>query len=711
MKTMTASAKDKTPVKKNTGKTSASPTDFNSKLPYWTVFIISILIYSNTLFFGYALDDDLLINNNKITKKGLKGIPEILTTDAFRGVFGDSHTTDLPGGRYRPLSQIMFAVEYQFFGANPFIGHLLNVLIYSMLCLLLLKILTLLFKNIKSTNWYLSIPFIATLIFATHPLHTEVVANIKGRDELLAYLGAFGSLYYSIKFIDTKKILLLVLSFVSIFFGLLSKESAVTFLALIPLTIFFFRKTNVKNYLLLMIPLVVATGIYMVLRLHALGLHSISAQNKELMNNPFVDATAVQKYATIIYTWGKYLLLLVFPHPLTHDYYPKQIPLMTFGNFQVWLSIIVNVALILFALLFFKKKSIPAFGILIYYITFSVASNLIFNIGTFMNERFMFAPLLGFALFIAYFFEKLTNNSRLYWVSLVIFFFVIMAYSAKSITRNTVWKNNYTLFKTDVKTSTNSAKIRVGVAEVLLKSINEKTSEENKQEKISEALTHLTIGLQIYPKFKAGWIYKGYAYVLRKDYEASRIALAEALKIDSNNYDANYYLKNTALECYNHGNPEQAIRNYKTLLHFLPGNKEYQLMLAEIFSNNGKADSALILLENMNKKYPDDSKVLNKMGEIYGRVLQDFPNSFKYLLLSYKINPNDIDNLRNLGTAYAMKSQYNEALKYLSEAEKIKPDDADVLNKLALTYKNMGNLPLYQEYAVKIQKLTNSGKN
>jgi tetratricopeptide (TPR) repeat protein len=328
-----------------------------------------------------------------------------------------------------------------------------------------------------------------------------------------------------------------------------------------------------------------------------------------------------------------------------------------------------------------------------------------------MNERFMFAPLLGFAVFISFFFCKLLEIAKLRWVVSLIFLFVIMAYSGKTASRNYAWKNNYTLFTTDVKTSTNSAKIRIGVAEVLLKSIDEKTSEENKNEKISEAITHLKKGLKIYPGFKAGWVYKGYAYVLRKDYESSRIALTEVLKIDSNDYDANYYLKNTALECYNQGNPEQAIRNYKTLLHFLPGNKEYQIMLSEIFSNNGKADSALMILKKLNIKYPNDSKVLNKMGEIYGRVLQDFQNSFKYLLMSYKANPNDIDNLRNLGTAYAMQSKFTEALKYLIEAEKIKPDDTDILNKLAITYKNMGDLPKFQEYTLRLQKLTSSQKN
>lgn len=61
---------------------------------------------------------------------------------------------------------------------------------------------------------------------------------------------------------------------------------------------------------------------------------------KELMNNPFlkiennvyVPFSFGEKTATITYTMGKYVQLLLFPYPLTHDYYPRHIEIQDWGN-------------------------------------------------------------------------------------------------------------------------------------------------------------------------------------------------------------------------------------------------------------------------------------------------------------------------------------------------------------------------------------------
>jgi protein O-mannosyl-transferase len=218
-----------------------------SQLQYLSIMILSLLIYINTLFFSYALDDGLFIMDNKITQKGFAGIKEILTTDALYGVYGDQVKVLLPGGRYRPLSQVMFAIEYQLFGLNPFIGHFFNLILYSLLCLLLFKVLQIIFEKYENKKWYLSLPFIAALLFTCHPLHTEVVANIKGRDEILSLLFSLGTLFFVLRYIRKEKLLLLVYAFISFSLALLSKENAITFLALIPLTVFFYQKEVLKS--------------------------------------------------------------------------------------------------------------------------------------------------------------------------------------------------------------------------------------------------------------------------------------------------------------------------------------------------------------------------------------------------------------------------------------------------------------------------------
>jgi len=82
--------------------------------PLFILFGLTILLYANSLFNRYALDDSLMIVDNKFTQKGFKGIGDILTNDSFVGFFGKQKKL-VAGGRYRPLSHITFAVEKELF--------------------------------------------------------------------------------------------------------------------------------------------------------------------------------------------------------------------------------------------------------------------------------------------------------------------------------------------------------------------------------------------------------------------------------------------------------------------------------------------------------------------------------------------------------------------------------------------------------------------
>ena len=107
-----------TPAPKNS---KYSPTEI-FRMQIIIIGLLAALLYGNTLFNKYSLDDTLIITQNKFTKMGLKGIGKIMSHDAFVGFFGENKNL-LPGGRYRPVSQVIFAVEYQFAGLSPFLGH------------------------------------------------------------------------------------------------------------------------------------------------------------------------------------------------------------------------------------------------------------------------------------------------------------------------------------------------------------------------------------------------------------------------------------------------------------------------------------------------------------------------------------------------------------------------------------------------------------
>jgi len=150
--------------------------------PFWskfrlaglTLFLAGFILYVYSVGFDYVLDDKMVVSENNFTKKGFAGIKEILTTDSFQGFFGEQKNL-IVGGRYRPLSIVTFAIEYQLFGLSTKVSHFVNVLLYGLTGLLLFRVLVMLFPIKKKTQWWRSLAFVSSLLFILHPLHTEVV--------------------------------------------------------------------------------------------------------------------------------------------------------------------------------------------------------------------------------------------------------------------------------------------------------------------------------------------------------------------------------------------------------------------------------------------------------------------------------------------------------------------------------------------------------
>src|SRR5690606_27497992 len=124
-------------------KSSGQPSFWsNTKLLGAIVAIIAFMVFANTLGHQYALDDVAVIYQNKFVQKGFAGIPDIMTTFYWQGYWEQN------AGLYRPLSLIMFAMEWEFFPNQPFIGHFMNILLFALTCYLLFKVLLRLFPQL-----------------------------------------------------------------------------------------------------------------------------------------------------------------------------------------------------------------------------------------------------------------------------------------------------------------------------------------------------------------------------------------------------------------------------------------------------------------------------------------------------------------------------------------------------------------------------------
>ena len=96
------------------------------------IFLVTFLVFGNSLNNKYAYDDKPFIEKNYLVQKGLKGIPALLTTDFWAGYTGVNQANP----SYRPLPLVTLAVEHQIWGLNPAVNHFFNLLFYGFCCVI-----------------------------------------------------------------------------------------------------------------------------------------------------------------------------------------------------------------------------------------------------------------------------------------------------------------------------------------------------------------------------------------------------------------------------------------------------------------------------------------------------------------------------------------------------------------------------------------------
>ena len=630
----------KTTTKKKTGKpkskTTSYPTlDFTPG--FWgrkwkEALIIPILafgLYWMCLPYGYVLDDQIVITDNKFTQKGVDGIWEILSTESFTGYFGGQKDL-VAGARYRPLSIVTFAVEQTVFGDNAFIRHLINILLYGLCGLLIFRIFAILVPDRQNTPWLLSIPFLAAALYILHPVHSEVVANIKGRDEIMTTLGAIGALYFALRYLPTQNKAYLFASGISMFLGLMSKENAITFLAVIPLTMYFFTKASTRDYWFALAPSLLAAMLYMIIRTNVIGYVLDSGkQITDLMNDPFLEMDGGEKLATIIYTLGQYLRLMVFPHPLTHDYYPYHIPIMNFGKPGTLISLALYAGLAYLFFKLWKSKSIYAWSIGFFVATISIVSNLVFPVGTFMNERFLFMPSIAFSLVCAWVLIQhgwFSEKPWMKWGTVVLIIGLCGAYIFKTYTRIPAWENALSLNGSAVIVSPNSARSNCFMATALYELGRDSANVEEK----------------------------------RKIYEEAEFYADRSLKIYPNYLSANQIKSGLVADRYiQHHNLDTLLAEFTVIINARP-ETEYIQQFMEFL--NPRED-------------------VNKLTDFYYRIGYEMlskqkgrqPLAITYLKLGEKIAPNDPRILYGLGKAFYNGGDQVQGTQYLERAYALNP--------------------------------------
>jgi Flp pilus assembly protein TadD len=584
------------------------------------IFGLAFFIYFNTLNHGYVLDDFSTIKDNRVTTQGPKAIGDIFTHFYRYGYY----TAD--DGLYRPLPVAIFAIEWWIAPNNPSLAHFVNVMLYALTGWILFTTLIKLMKN-----YNIILPLIATVLFIAHPIHTEVVANIKSLDEILGFLFSFLAISFLCDYFENKSSGKLIAGIIFFSLALFSKESAISMLAGAPLCFWFFRNEKKREIITSTIGLFLVAVLFLLIRAYVLS-KSTDTEAADALLNPLISATdSFHRFSNAMRIMGYYIRLLVFPKPLIYDYSFNQIPLVKSFDLLSVFSIIIHIGLFIYGIIGFFKKHLLAFGILFYLVSLVIFSNLFFLLGVSIAERFVYFASLGFCFSVSVLLMKWTktqvevmtynNFSSFFTINrkvILISSLIAVVYSSTAISRNRDWKDNFTLFSHDVQYMPNNARAHGSLGNEIIKTIAANEGDNSQFVEMNlRGISELEKSIAIYPK----------------NIDALNSLGIANLQLDSIT-KAEYYFK-------------QALKY---------NSKDYSY-LANIYLNKGDYDNAI---------------------KWYTKIIDN--------------NPKNLDALVYLGIAYGAKNKYKEAINYFKQAVIIQPEGSQIHYYLSSAYKYSGDL-------------------
>lgn len=601
-------------------------------LPY-LLLACCFLAYCNTINYGFVLDDEAVITKNLFVKKGFDGFGDIFTTFYWQGYWNTN------SGLYRPLSLIAFAIEWEFFPEKAHVFHFVQVTLYSISIMVLYSMLCRLFTN---TNKWLS--FTIALLFALHPLHTEVVANIKSMDEVLTLLFFILSTNWLIKKDNYSW-----QSCVFFFLALLSKEGAIAFIPIWFLLLIQIKKKSMGIAFKTILPMLFTAAFWLLIRTLVITSSSPVTPYTYADNSILACTDLLTQKLTAITILGKSLFHIIYPVGMSYDYSYPQIPCATFTSIEFWLALTILLTLLAIAIYFFKRKPIVSFGILFFFFMSFLTSNIAFTIGATMADRFMFMPLLGLLIAMCYAGFELSNNltSRKAGIISVPIFLIAIILGMTTINNNKAWKSNDILFASHVKNVPNSARAQYNHGTLLLN-----YSISNNNDGIDKAFETLSL----------------------------------ANKLDPNNVDIKV---NLGISNYNRQDFRTAAKLFKEALLI---NKDdlTRLNLADTYLKLKQQDSAIVLYKQalQNNVYNENTHIRIGANLFASKQFKQAAEMFRLGTIAY---PSNSELWMNYGNSLAADSDFRKAIPAFEQAYLVNPSQKTALYYLALTYHNLGD--------------------
>lgn len=580
----------------------------------WTLILfgLTFLIYLATSRFDFTTEDSRLISKNDLVREGWKGIPRLFTT----------LPVDLegrPSGDYTPLSQSIFAVEGSLFGMDPRPMHFFQVIYYCLLCVLVYRFMFLILPA-----WPKKVSLAIALLFAFHPLHTEVVASLKNRDEILAALGILSALILCLR-TPNGTIKQAALVFLAAGLAFFSRDHAWVLILLAPLSVWSFNRDGFKNQVLNLSAMGLAALLFFIFKY---GIAGVTAPILSLEENALMIFTGLERVWAAFALAGHALRLFLFPVSLMADYSYDHLNLSGWSDPWAYLGFLFIAAGIYFSVKGLKNKSIYSYAFLFGLAFYLPTSNiLILNDKTFTESQLLL-PSLGLIVLVVLIFLKgsekyqLGQNNRL--AMLVV---VLGLYALQVFLRIPDWRNNKNIYTVTAATGPRNINAQIRLARVKYdESLYAETSMQ-KNQLLQEALSILDRAVRISNRFAPAYFVRGLVLEALNDRSSAIASFEAAAAVNPREGNFNFELGKIYVAS---DQPVLAMSQFQQAENKGVKSEFLYHEQAALYFKQGEFQKAIDQYLKAVEVNPADVFALSQITKIYRDQLQDITNALKY---------------------------------------------------------------------------------
>ncbi|XP_073818423.1 transmembrane O-mannosyltransferase targeting cadherins 4 [Musca autumnalis] len=673
--------------------------------------ILCYLCYGSSLNGSFVFDDTVAIKQNKAILQVPTNYTAIFTSDFW----GAPITSEDSHKSYRPLTSLLFHWEWIKWQMQPKHMKAINLAIHTINSLLVLLVLNKFkFKESHITSVSVKdIAFVGALLFAVHPIHTESVAGIVSRADLMFCFVYLICLYICCNTNKEGQQTILWFSIaISLltFIGMLFKESAIT----IPMACVFLSfmlkgfhtfpwKQQIKALFCMQNILLGITTLSMtIFRLWIADFKSPKFRNAD---NPVAHASSLKtRILSQSYLYFYNLKILINPSELCFDWSFGCIPLIQKFNDNRLLLVLGLYVLLTIVILNYQRNCTTFVALGLITIPFLPASGII-KVGFVIAERVLYVPSIGFCYLVAYGFVCLCENEGFRKCLQIALGIVICVFVMRCRQRSAEWLTEEKLFSSALDVCPNNAKVHYNIARLATDMKN-----------YSKAFGHYHTAIELSPDYDAALMNLGNLYRDRGDLTKAEIYLKRALEITPNfatawmnlgivqaakknfaealqSYEtALSHRKNYANCYYNMGNLylEQK-RNSKALQHWelavalKPRLRQAWTNILTMLDSQGRFEKALKVSDEALKYLPNDSSITFLRANIYGKLghYEQAEHLYKQVVAKEPLN---YLYHTNLAVLYHRWNKITEAIDSYKKALEIEPNRATTarenLNKL-----------------------------